>query len=103
MPKIVSYTPAWLSSPAPGHEVFSPSTSKASSDHASAKRNARPGPRRTIARRGTEIFVARGKEIRWADLVNLSDAFEEEQGLGKNTDKEDDANAPRPYRVSQPT
>ena len=34
------------------------------------------GPNRTIARRGTEIFVAAGKQIRWTDLVSLKDDFE---------------------------
>ena len=35
-----------------------------------------PGPRRTIARRGTEVFVANGREIRWADLVTMKDNWE---------------------------
>lgn len=37
------------------------------------------GPRRTIARRGTEVFIAVGKEIRWADLVYLKEAWEGKQ------------------------
>lgn len=87
MPKIVSYTPAWLSKPAPGHELFvaaeeKPTKGQATSFKAmseSLKRNAKPGPRRTIAHRGTEVFVAVGKEIRWADLVSLKENWEDKQ------------------------
>ena len=35
------------------------------------------GPRRTIARRGTEIFVVVGNQIRWSDLCMLKDDWEE--------------------------
>ncbi|RFU25634.1 hypothetical protein B7463_g10714, partial [Scytalidium lignicola] len=86
MPKVLSYTPAWLSKPSSGYELFT-STSKASSanGHASYgstrqdKQDAKPGPRRTIVRRGTEVFVAVGKEIRWADLTSLKEAWEAKQ------------------------
>ena len=52
MPKILSYTPAWLSRPSSGFDLFSSkvkSSTPSTSDFI--------GPRRTIARRGTEIFV----------------------------------------------
>jgi nucleoporin NUP82 len=87
MPKILSYTPAWLSKPSQGHDIFTRSQSK-STDNSSLsasisrknfKKDASPGPRRTIAKRGTEVFVAVGKEIRWADLVYLKETFEEKQ------------------------
>ncbi len=35
------------------------------------------GPTRTMARRGTEIFVVVGKHIRWTDLVSLKDGYED--------------------------
>lgn len=82
MPKIRSYTPAWLCKPAPGHDLFAPSPSdapKRSSLYSSAKPNAPSGPRKTIARRGTEVFVAVGKEIRWADLVYLKERWLEKE------------------------
>ena len=83
MPKITSYTPAWLCKPNPGHEIFISSTKDTSfpsiSKATNGKKNAEPGPLRTIARRGTEVFVAVGKEIRWADLVYMKEAWEYEQ------------------------
>ncbi|CAG8960692.1 hypothetical protein HYFRA_00013460 [Hymenoscyphus fraxineus] len=85
MPKAIGYTPAWLSKPNPGYEIFNgaPSAANASysstSANTSRKRVSKPGPRRTIARRGTEIFTAVGKEIRWADLVYLKEAWESKQ------------------------
>ncbi|PVH82435.1 hypothetical protein DL98DRAFT_547896 [Cadophora sp. DSE1049] len=81
---IAEYTPAWLQKPYPGHGVFTPTPAKATSNFLSqsngtgsaSKRAVKPGPRRTIARRGTEVFIAVGKEIRWADLVYLKQGWE---------------------------
>ncbi|CZT07235.1 hypothetical protein WAI453_012947 [Rhynchosporium graminicola] len=81
---IAEYTPAWLQKPYPGHGIFTSAPTKATSNFLSqskgsdsaSKRSAKPGPRRTIARRGCEIFVAVGKEIRWADLVYLKESWE---------------------------
>ena len=36
------------------------------------------GPNRTIAKRGTEVFIAAGKQIRWTDLVSLKSDFEDQ-------------------------
>ena len=78
MPKIVSYTPAWLSKPNPGHEIFTATHAPSShSSNSSSRRKLKPGPRRTIVHRGTEVFIAVGKEIRWADLVYLKEAWED--------------------------
>jgi len=115
MPKVISYTPSWLSGQAPGHEIFTPAFGKAANEQGStykpsaesSRRNARPGPRRTIARRGTEVFIAVGKEIRWADLVYLKERWEDKQenSHGKSKileDEEDaeDAGRAQGYRVS---
>lgn len=70
MPKVLSYTPDWLSRPSPGYQLFAPKPNSGNG-YASKKRDA--GPRKTIATRGSEIFVAVGHEIRWADLVNLKE------------------------------
>ena len=78
MPKIKSYTPDWLLRPAPGHNLFVPSDADpkvASFSPYTTKKRPEPGPRRTIARRGTEVFVANGKELKWGDLVYLKDAW----------------------------
>lgn len=80
MPKIKSFAPSWLNEPSPGHRLFEPSV-----DHVKAQaslpygKKPKPGPRRTIARRGTEVFVAAGKEIRWGDLVTLKESWETTQ------------------------
>lgn len=91
MPQITSFTPPWLSRPNPGWEIFTPSAKDATypslSQNTNAKKGAKPGPRRTIAQRGTEIFVGVGKEIRWADLVYLKEAWEDGQERQKNPSK----------------
>ncbi|PKS09999.1 hypothetical protein jhhlp_004623 [Lomentospora prolificans] len=78
MPKVKSYTPSWLSKGSPGHNLFSPSIDASRASLSSpyttkSKKKTPNGPKRTIARRGTEIFVANGKEIRWGDLVYLKE------------------------------
>lgn len=113
MPKVTSYTPAWLSKPNPGYDIFAAAPAKATHGNqsltSSSKKNAKPGPRRTIAHRGTEVFIAVGKEIRWAELVYLKETWEDKQqeqqrGQGKANGKEDlqsksdDGNA-QGYRV----
>ena len=70
MPKILGYTPDWLSRPNPGYHLFAP---KQTDGNGVVARRPEPGPRKTIATRGSEIFVAVGNEIRWADLVNLKE------------------------------
>ncbi|KAF2850371.1 hypothetical protein T440DRAFT_479432 [Plenodomus tracheiphilus IPT5] len=74
MPKVLSYTPDWLSRPNPGYQLFAPRRS--SGNGSTAKKNTDIGPRKTIATRGSEVFVAVGNELRWADLVNLKEGTE---------------------------
>ncbi|KAK3995953.1 hypothetical protein QBC44DRAFT_4374 [Cladorrhinum sp. PSN332] len=80
MPKIKSFAPSWLNQPSPGHKLFEPSSDdgKSSTSLVYGKK-LKPGPRRTIANRGIEIFVAVGKEIRWGDLVDLKESWETKQ------------------------
>ncbi|KAG6036878.1 hypothetical protein E4U41_005461 [Claviceps citrina] len=88
MPKIKSYSAPWLSSiNAPGHQLFAPSDEPARSRALSpaSGNQSLPGPRRTIARRGTEVFVAVGKEIRWADLAYLKDEWSMRQSRGRTS------------------
>lgn len=66
MPKVLSYTPDWLLRPAAGFKLFQ------STQPDSKQQN--EGSRRTVAHRGTEVFVAVGKELRWSDLNLLRDA-----------------------------
>ncbi|KAH0283727.1 hypothetical protein M436DRAFT_77194 [Aureobasidium namibiae CBS 147.97] len=79
MARVVGHTPSWLSAPSPGFNLFqrNPDTKAPSSlRNQLAKAEAR-GPTRTIAHRGTEVFVLVGNEIRWSDLVSLKDADKE--------------------------
>ncbi|OTB06874.1 hypothetical protein M426DRAFT_9301 [Hypoxylon sp. CI-4A] len=98
MPRIKSYTPAWLLPPSPGHDLFMPNPieTQSASSYTSKAAPSTDGPRRTIARRGTEVFIAVGKEIRWADLVYLKERWEEKQAKAhggiriKHEDSDDD-------------
>lgn len=96
MPRIISYTPPWLSRPNPGFQVFSSTPPTLSPPHTDGKsprqftneqadwaRSADEGPRRTIARRGTEIFVVADNQIRWTDLCMLKDDWEESEARKK--------------------
>ena len=90
MPKIISYTPSWLSRPSPGFQLFSAPQSRPNSkgskgqgskaqEHGNVNREKYVGPRRGIATRGTEVFVVVDNEIRWSDLCMLRDGWEEQQ------------------------
>ena len=89
MPKVKSFTAPWLANNAPGHQLFEPSAdalrSRAlSPPYSSSKKQAIAGPRRTIARRGTEVFVAVGREIRWGDLAYLKEEWLNKQPRAKS-------------------
>ena len=103
MPKIISHTPTWLSRPSPGYHLFSNSlASQQRNGNISREQNGvkiakqLTGHRRTIARRGAEIFVVVDNEIRWSDLCMLKDAWEETQREqkkgGRDTDEREDTN-----------
>jgi nucleoporin NUP82 len=79
MPKIKSFAPSWLNEPSPGHKLFEPSTDDVRIPATPYGKKPKPGPRRTITHRGTEIFVAVGKQIRWGDLTYLKDSWETKQ------------------------
>ncbi|KAG8531362.1 uncharacterized protein KY384_002991 [Bacidia gigantensis] len=80
MPRVLSYTPAWLSRPSPGFDLFNaasqPQNLKSHSANDAAGGRAYCHPDRSIARRNTEIFVADGKQIRWADLPSVKDQWQ---------------------------
>lgn len=85
MPKIISYTPAWLSRPSTGFDLFAGQgvsqeeqtrSSQTQAGNSTAAYQQYLGPRSLIARRGTEVFVVGGNTIRWADLAMLKDDWE---------------------------
>lgn len=53
------------------------------------------GPLRTIACRGTQIFVAMGKEIRWSDLVLLKDYETERAARSRKETPQSDTGYPQ--------
>ena len=72
MPKVLSFTPEWLSRPSAGYKLFAPRTAPVPESLLESPESLRP--RKTIATRGgEEIFVAVGHEIRWADLRRLQE------------------------------
>ena len=84
MPKILGYTPSWLSRPNPGFQVFGgPKSSHAGHSDTGkfgaggANPDRYVGSNRTIAHRGAEIFVVVGAQIRWADLSLLKEGLEQ--------------------------
>ncbi|KAK1756231.1 hypothetical protein QBC47DRAFT_460087 [Echria macrotheca] len=77
MPRIKSFAPAWLNEPAPGHKLFEQPVGDSNyTGPLGYSKKPKPGPRRTIAHRGTEVFVAVGKQIRWGDLARLKETWE---------------------------
>jgi len=72
MPKVLARDPAWLSRPSPGFQLFRPEQSR--TYQVPGGEDDYEGPLRRIAHRGSEVFVAAGQELRWADLASLKDA-----------------------------
>jgi nucleoporin NUP82 len=88
MPKVLSYTPSWLARNTSGFQVFAESTRSGSTNGLKPPQPSSSSPKqvsRLIARRGTQIFVAVGNEIRWADLVYLKDYEAEKNATRKTT------------------
>lgn len=56
------------------------------------------GPIRTVAHRGSEMFVAMGNELRWTDLGTLQDA--DEDRTWREREGHDDDKATTTYKVS---
>jgi nucleoporin NUP82 len=87
MPKVIGYKAPWISRPAAGSRIFSdpaphsptsPTKQRASFLDPNGTQDYQ-GPRRLIARRGTEIFTVVGNSIRWADLAAVKDNWTEQR------------------------
>lgn len=82
--KVKSYQAPWLATGETGHQLFEASNDslkhRGLSHPGSKRKDAAPGPRRTIAKRGTEVFVAAGKDIRWGDLAYIKEQWSESRG-----------------------
>lgn len=101
MVKITSYTPAWLNEPAPGHALFAPPELDPRRSSYAPKGKAKAGPKRTIARRGTEVFVANGREIRWGDLVYLKERYQSGQTRGGVRIKREDSSGSGSFAIHE--
>ena len=115
MPKILNYTPPWLARPSPGSKIFtsprghgsqasaSLRTSQLGSPNGVKQNETYQGPRRLLAKRGTEVFTVVDNQIRWADLVRVKGDWEEqtnvqkERGSGGAAQRQNGDTAP--YRV----
>ncbi|KAF2857502.1 hypothetical protein K470DRAFT_260758 [Piedraia hortae CBS 480.64] len=71
--KVLARDPSWLARPSPGFNFFHAVPKQSSGSLAVEKEEPTPTPHRTLAVRGSEIFVAVGREIRWADVNTLKD------------------------------
>ena len=69
MPRILRHTPKWLERPATGFKLFNDASAQKLANGHSSKQS--QGVSRTIAHRGSEVFVAVGNQLRWSDLVYL--------------------------------
>ncbi|PGH13399.1 hypothetical protein AJ79_03678 [Helicocarpus griseus UAMH5409] len=87
MPKIIDYSPPWLSRPSPGATFFSGSGSERQpqfnriakgKDAGDTRDQSYIGPKRALARRGTEIFAVVDNQIRWSNLATLKDEWQVE-------------------------
>lgn len=98
MPKVLAYTPEWLSRNNPGFQLFNnaqPTQAQAQARQRSpvqaedgrGSNSDYVGPNKTIARRGAEIFTVVGKHIRWADLSMLKENFEEQKATPSKAPK----------------
>ncbi|PWY70475.1 nuclear pore complex protein An-Nup82 [Aspergillus heteromorphus CBS 117.55] len=76
MPKVISYTPPWLSRPAPGASVFASSGAKAPESLKGLKESVYSGPTRIQAKRGNELFTVVDNQIRWSDLTRLKNEWQ---------------------------
>ncbi|KAJ0417751.1 hypothetical protein BJY00DRAFT_289030 [Aspergillus carlsbadensis] len=79
MPKVISYTPPWLSRPSPGASLFASSTHKDPASLKHPKDAKYDGPSRTLARRGNEIFTVVDNQIRWSSLTRLKDEWQQRE------------------------
>jgi hypothetical protein len=99
MPKILGYTPSWLSRNTSGFQVFSDSLKNTPANGLKTQSSPR-SVSRLIARRGTHIFVAVGNEIRWTDLVFLKDYETEKNQARRSTPASLDSYPESLFRVS---
>ncbi|EAW06355.1 uncharacterized protein ACLA_080390 [Aspergillus clavatus NRRL 1] len=99
MPKLISYTPPWLSRPAPGASLFSTTSTKKPS-YLPENEAEYTGPTRVLARRGNEVFTVVNNQIRWANLTRLKDLWQQQSKSKKGSSgQQPDEESSEHYRV----
>ena len=102
MPKIVSRRPAWLSRTSPAFSLFNGVESLKSNKDQQEQLEGRG--LRTLAHRGSEVFVADGNTVRWADLASMKANWESNHDDYPTTEEDEDPLVGAQYRVrSYPT
>ncbi|KAL2872626.1 uncharacterized protein BJX67DRAFT_339958 [Aspergillus lucknowensis] len=96
MPKVISYTPPWLSRPSLGASLFASKTHKDPGNLKSFKDAGYEGPSRTLARRGNEVFTVVDNQIRWSSLTRLKDEWQQRE---RSKDSKTAADRQVPYRT----
>ncbi|EAU29883.1 conserved hypothetical protein [Aspergillus terreus NIH2624] len=96
MPKVISYTPPWLSRPAPGASLFSSPSAKAPERVAQKLQQVDyPGPNRTLGKRGNEVFTVVDNQIRWSSLTRLKDEWQQQTRSTKSSGSQDGQTKPQ--------
>ncbi|KAH8425520.1 uncharacterized protein LDX57_003271 [Aspergillus melleus] len=92
MPKVISYTPPWLSRPSPGASLFADTATKGVETTSQKLRKDfdYTGPSRTLAQRGNEVFAVVNNRIRWSDLTRLKDQWQQQTRSQEKTDSSRD-------------
>ncbi|THC93434.1 hypothetical protein EYZ11_007093 [Aspergillus tanneri] len=102
MPKVISYTPPWLSRPAPGASLFADTVPKAPEYPSQRLRKevGYTGPTRILAKRGNEVFTVVGNQIRWSTLARLKDEWQQTKSQDRKeaSHGQTDRNVSVPYR-----
>ena len=96
MPKLINYTPRWLSRSSPGFDLFSKSSNKTSNPQGVAQDAEAPassdedyrGPCRLIVHRDSEVFTVVGNTLRWADLAVIKYDWETQNSHEDSEDTE---------------
>ena len=100
MPKIVNRQPAWLSRKSPAFRLFDGVKSlKGNQDLQEPHGQLDNRGLRTLAHRGSEVFIADGNTVRWADLASMKAAWESKYDEYPVDEQDEDPLAGAQYRV----
>ena len=99
MPRVISYTPPWLTRPSRGFDFFNASPKAKTA--ASSQPKPYHGPHRTTARCGKYLFTVAGNELRWANLTQLKDDWAEHSRSSKQNKEAQNSATPEDSRATE--